>query len=229
MNEDAWDAEGHIWNLLEDLNYRVDGEQISRRKLLLFARACWAMSRRTNLCPPQPLLDACTPLPLAISSHDIEHVLRHCHTNLWFTPTHPNVPNFENQLLACRLLREVLGCPARSLQIPESHYHAIQVTSGSDLQIVRKQLRWLTPQVKQLAQAAYDNKLGNTLEVVRMHVLADALEEAGCPDNELLRHLRGRVRCPCRVRCSCGGTGWVPSPVHHVQGCWAIDLVLGIW
>jgi hypothetical protein len=38
-------------------------------------------------------------------------------------------------------------------------------------------------------------------------VLADALEEAGCTDADLLGHLRG------------------PGP--HVRGCWAVDLLLG--
>ena len=37
--------------------------------------------------------------------------------------------------------------------------------------------------------------------------LADALEDAGCTDGELLGHLR--------------------SPEPHVRGCWAVDLVLG--
>jgi hypothetical protein len=39
-------------------------------------------------------------------------------------------------------------------------------------------------------------------------VLADALEEAGCDESELLDHLRG------------------PGP--HVRGCWALDLALGM-
>jgi len=41
----------------------------------------------------------------------------------------------------------------------------------------------------------------------RLPLLADALEDAGCTDAELLGHLRG------------------PGP--HVRGCWALDLVLG--
>jgi len=40
-----------------------------------------------------------------------------------------------------------------------------------------------------------------------MPVLADALEEAGCTDADLLNHLR--------------------SPTPHVRGCWALDLILG--
>ena len=38
-------------------------------------------------------------------------------------------------------------------------------------------------------------------------ILADALEDAGCDDADILDHLRG--------------TG------PHVRGCWAVDLVLG--
>jgi hypothetical protein len=41
----------------------------------------------------------------------------------------------------------------------------------------------------------------------RLSLLADALEDAGCTEAELLGHLRG------------------PGP--HVRGCWALDLVLG--
>jgi hypothetical protein len=46
-----------------------------------------------------------------------------------------------------------------------------------------------------------------TLDPARLAVLADALEEAGCTDPDILSHLRG--------------TG------PHVRGCWVIDLLLG--
>jgi hypothetical protein len=45
------------------------------------------------------------------------------------------------------------------------------------------------------------------LDTARLTVLADALEEAGCGDGEMLGHLR--------------------SAGPHVRGCWALDLVLG--
>jgi hypothetical protein len=45
------------------------------------------------------------------------------------------------------------------------------------------------------------------LDPTRLAVLADALEEAGCADAELLGHLRG--------------------PGLHVRGCWAVDSLLG--
>jgi hypothetical protein len=68
---------------------------------------------------------------------------------------------------------------------------------------------WRTPQVMALAQAAYEHRdlLSGHLDPARLAVLADALEDAGCTDAELLGHLRG------------------PGP--HVRGCWAVDLLLG--
>jgi hypothetical protein len=60
-----------------------------------------------------------------------------------------------------------------------------------------------------LAQVAYDQRLlpSGMLEPARLALLADALEEAGCTNADLLGHLRG------------------PGP--HVRGCWALDLLLG--
>jgi hypothetical protein len=56
--------------------------------------------------------------------------------------------------------------------------------------------------VVRLAQAIYDAGAFD-----RPPVLADALEEAGCTDADILDHLRG------------------PGP--HVRGCWPVDLILG--
>lgn len=70
-------------------------------------------------------------------------------------------------------------------------------------------LSWQDRTVVKLAQAAIDERQlpGGLLEVNRLYLLADAIEEAGCPDPELLGHLRG------------------PGP--HVKGCWVLDLLLG--
>lgn len=77
------------------------------------------------------------------------------------------------------------------------------------------------------------------LDPACLAVLADALEEAGCDNEPLLRHLRGWW--PCRtcdgegchgeymqnVCENCGGTGWARLYTPHVRGCWALDLILG--
>jgi hypothetical protein len=67
----------------------------------------------------------------------------------------------------------------------------------------------LTPQVVALAQAAYDYRdlPSGRLDPARLAVLADALEEAGCTQEDILGHLR--------------------DPGPHVRGCWVVDLLLG--
>ncbi len=62
---------------------------------------------------------------------------------------------------------------------------------------------WLTPNVLALARVLYEDRRFEDLPV-----LADALEEAGCTNQELLRHLREQGQA-------------------HVRGCWCIDQVRG--
>jgi hypothetical protein len=59
-----------------------------------------------------------------------------------------------------------------------------------------------------LARAAYDERIlpQGTLDPQRLAVLADALEDGGCDDGEILQHLR--------------------EPGPHYRGCWAVDLIL---
>src|SRR5262245_55474500 len=68
---------------------------------------------------------------------------------------------------------------------------------------------WRTAESVSVAEAAYEARAlpGGELDPARLAVLADALEEAGCSDAELLGHLR--------------------SSGPHVRGCWALDLTLG--
>ncbi len=63
-------------------------------------------------------------------------------------------------------------------------------------------LAWNEGTVRRLAQAIYDERAFD-----RLPLLADALEEAGCDDADVLAHCRG------------------PRP--HVRGCWVVDLLLG--
>jgi hypothetical protein len=69
-------------------------------------------------------------------------------------------------------------------------------------------LAWDGGVVRSLAEAAYEQRSlpEGTLDPARLAVLADALEEAGCDDRDILGHLRG------------------PGP--HVRGCRPLDLLL---
>jgi hypothetical protein len=68
---------------------------------------------------------------------------------------------------------------------------------------------WLTPDVLGLARDAYEERTlpAGTLEPERLALLADALEDAGCDNKDVLDHLR--------------------SPGPHARGCWAVDLLSG--
>jgi hypothetical protein len=61
---------------------------------------------------------------------------------------------------------------------------------------------WRSPNVMDLARGIYDDRAFG-----RLSILADALEESGCHDADILDHCRGA------------------GP--HARGCWVIDLVLG--
>ena len=53
-----------------------------------------------------------------------------------------------------------------------------------------------------MAQVIYDDRAFD-----RLPLLADAMEDAGCADQEILDHCR--------------------SNGEHVRGCWVVDLLLG--
>jgi hypothetical protein len=77
------------------------------------------------------------------------------------------------------------------------------------IRIDRAWLDWNDCTVRRLAEAAYDDRTepAGLLDVTRMAVLGDALEDAGCDDPVLPAHLRG------------------PGP--HVRGCFVLDFLLG--
>lgn len=81
----------------------------------------------------------------------------------------------------CDLIREIFGNPFRRVDVSP----------------------WLTSDVKLLARGIYEEKAFD-----RMPILADALQDAGCDNVNVLDH--------------CRDTG-----TEHVRGCWVVDLLLG--
>ena len=79
------------------------------------------------------------------------------------------------------LLRDIFGNPFRPATLDPS---------------------WLTSTVTALAAQMYDSR-----DFSAMPILADALQDAGCTNDDILDHCRG------------------DGP--HVRGCWVFDLVLG--
>jgi hypothetical protein len=106
---------------------------------------------------------------------------------LWqFAVGTPMVPMFEwffpqPSALGCELVRDIVGNPFRPAPFDP---------------------RWRTAAATELARAAYESR-----DFGALPILADALQEAGCEDAEVLAH------------CRAGGP--------HVRGCWVVDGVLG--
>jgi hypothetical protein len=82
------------------------------------------------------------------------------------------------------LLHDILGNPFRPVALDPSL------------------LTWQRGTIPKLAEDIYDDRAFD-----RLPILADALEEAGCTDPDILTH------------CRSGG--------DHVRGCWPVDLILG--
>jgi hypothetical protein len=87
----------------------------------------------------------------------------------------------DNPLAARALIRDIFGNPFRPIVADPA---------------------WVTPTVQSIASAIYADRAFD-----RLPILADALEEAGCTNADLLLHCR--------------------QPGEHVRGCWVVDLVLG--
>jgi len=104
----------------------------------------------------------------------------------WLTRSATNPEEYPagNQWQACpeqaRLARCVFGNPFRPITLNPS---------------------WLTSTVFALAQGIYADRAFD-----RMPILADALQDAGCDNDDILNHCREQR--------------------EHVRGCWAIDLLL---
>jgi hypothetical protein len=86
---------------------------------------------------------------------------------------------------AVAVIRDVVGNPFRPAPVIDPAW-----------------LAWSGGTVRKLAAASYEERAFD-----RLPVLADALEDAGCSDPEVLGHLH------------CGG--------EHARGCWVLDLLLG--
>ena len=74
---------------------------------------------------------------------------------------------------------------------------------GNPFQRVELSPDWLTSTVIQIASGMYDSR-----DFSAMPILADALQDAGCGNDDILTHCRD-------------------SQQFHVRGCWVVDLVLG--
>ena len=103
---------------------------------------------------------------------------------------------------AALVSREVIRAEPQSLSIQLALFRCIVGNPFRPLSVVPMWLAWNDGTVVKLSQSIYDNRTFD-----RLPLLADALEEAGCHNADILTHCR--------------------SEGPHVRGCWVIDLLLG--
>jgi hypothetical protein len=105
------------------------------------------------------------------------------------------------------LLRDIIGNPFQPVMCKNCYRGSVPTDRDDDTCPTcggsgRLPLRWLTPTVVGIAGAIYQ---GRRFE--DMPILADALEEAGCTDEAILRHCRGE-KFLLPERCQyCNGSG----------------------
>ncbi len=79
--------------------------------------------------------------------------------------------------------------------------HLLRCIFGNPFHPINFDLAWRTSKVVALAQQIYDKRAFD-----RLPALAEALENAGCDNADILGHFR--------------------PPGPHVKGCWVVDLIL---
>jgi len=96
--------------------------------------------------------------------------------------THTGIAYAAESAAHCDIIRDIFGNPYRKV-----NFHK----------------QWRTDTAVALAKQMYDSR-----DFSAMPILADALQDAGCDNDDILNHCRD------------------PKQVH-VRGCWVVDLVMG--
>jgi hypothetical protein len=95
-----------------------------------------------------------------------------------------------------------MGREGQSVKVTCCDLIRCAISSPNFFRPVAFSLEWRTSTAVALAGQMYESR-----DFGAMPILADALQDAGCDNEEVLNHCRG------------------PGP--HVRGCWVVDLVLG--
>ncbi len=126
-------------------------------------------------------------------------------------------PNQRHVPGVAALLRDIIGNPWRPVTLPKTWVPADRRLYAGGW---RDTCDWLTPTVLGIARRIYEER-----DFAAMPILADALEDAGCNNEEILRHCRNQELIPSPHMPKIGLWGKLRGP--HVRGCWVLDLLLG--
>ena len=197
MTPEEWDAATDWRPLIE-----AAGSRVSWRKWRLFAAAACRDARRFHLLPA--VADAIT---LAerfaeglVEKPEMERAY-HASRAAWGGTEVPLLLHWATSRGAS-LAWHVADILDRAEHAPARRAVWLREVVGDPFRWVRWEDEWVTRTAHELVADAYA-----TARFDGLPVLADALEDAGCDNPELLAHLRGS------------------GP--HARGCWALDVILG--
>jgi hypothetical protein len=206
MTEEKWKASADPGRMLEYL-----GRKASRRKLRLFAVACCRgiLSKRDEYHSALDLAeDVAEPKPLRWALRALEdwdNMVMEAGDPKGWAIQHATDPDLES--LDHDFTDWVAGMRPGGKEVDPTEDLArfadlVRCVFGNPFRKVKFDKKWRTRDAVALAKTMYEKKSFDA-----MPILADALQDAGCADEELLDH--------CRAR----------GP--HCRGCWVLDLVLG--
>lgn len=223
MTEEEWLGCNQVLHLYQHLRttYGVNKSKSGRRKLRLFG--CGVCRRAIHLSSELPqysiLIQAADRLADGnVSAKEVQAITRPKQSSTLSLQTQDLVgaacalveSNVENVALdAATFVGQAMSAVGwthvREKRLAEDAQHAIlfRCIFGNPFRRSAFKAKWRSTEVVQMAQVIYDNR-----DFQNLPMLAKALVNAGCTDQEILEHCR--------------------SSGPHAKGCWVIDLVLGV-
>jgi hypothetical protein len=215
MTEDEWRACANPRQMLDHLHrYK---SRLGARKLRLFAAAC--QGRADAEAGPAPPRDDPPPGPNAATSVDayLARLVDLCGIDVLQDFRPPELPPrdaredaFRDAVKAAEAAALTAFRAAHGLErgralgaARRAQAALVRDLVGNPFRPVAFNPRWRTSDVVGLARSIYDDRAFE-----RMPLLADALMDAGCGDEQVVRHCR--------------------EPGPHVRGCWVVDAILGL-
>lgn len=216
MTESEWLTSGDPQAMVAEV-IRRGVSCASDRKLRLFSAACWRYRTRNYA---EPNLVICDLAEKWADGDRAKHAYLNNVPRTFYVPLRDSAAEAAWEMTVGRgrpeslpqaaILRDIVGNP-HSLAAYEWEKQKLppSVLVRKVDGVVVEECVWVHRRtVQDLAEAAYQERgEDGTINPVRLFILADALEEVGCDNEDILMHLR--------------------SPGPHVRGCWAVDLILG--
>ena len=135
-----------------------------------------------------------TRYPMEFEPFDVAKACRETIGGVAAEPFRPNLGDWSEKMLE-------EWCKAQNNEKLAQH-RLLDDIFGNPFRPVVFEPSWRTSTAVAVAYGIYEERAFD-----RMPILADALEDAGCDNEDILNHCR--------------------QPGEHVRGCWVVDFVLG--